>query len=59
MAKKVNEIIKKLSPARRKKIEVRAATMTTEEMKARLARRSRVELGASPAEMVRAERDSR
>lgn len=32
---------------------------TLEEMKARLARRSRVDLHPSPAEMVRAERESR
>jgi plasmid stability protein len=40
-------------------IERIAELPTLEEMKGRLARRSRVDLGASPAAMVRAERDSR
>ena len=40
-------------------IERIAELPTLEDMKARLARRSRVDLGASSAELVRAERDSR
>ena len=41
MAKNVNEIIKKLSPAWRKKIEARAAELISEEMTLRELRRAR------------------
>jgi len=41
MAKNVNEIIRKLSPARRKKIEARAAALIAEEMTLQELRRAR------------------
>jgi hypothetical protein len=46
MARNVNDVIKKLSPARRKKVEARAVVLIAEEMTLRAAPSAQADAGA-------------